>query len=174
MACSLRGDVVRTAGVHAGGGDCNRAVEVCVSGFGTQIEIAGETIRGSGSNGSNGWSVGGWAVACAGCRGETHRKRRHELYSGYGRGVRRKKKTQQQCTRTRAEVFAVTRRGNGIEGDLSLSVGQARQRLGSGKMGGGGVKRDQQASQIERGRRGAAGQAQASEEGVWSGQWAGK
>lgn len=26
--------VVRTAGVHAGRGDCNRAVEVCVSGFG--------------------------------------------------------------------------------------------------------------------------------------------
>lgn len=76
MACSGQSDVMRTAGVHAGRRDCNRAVEVCVSGFGTQIEIAGETIRGSGSNGSsNGWSVGRWAVACAGCRrGETHKK----------------------------------------------------------------------------------------------------
>lgn len=42
------------------------------------------------------------------------------------------------------------------------------------EMGGRGGKETSRPGQIERGRRGAGGQAQASEEGVWSGQWAGK
>lgn len=64
-----------------------------------------------------------------------------------------------------------------MEGDSSLSVGQARrvesrQDWEMGKWGEGG-KETSRPGQIERGRRGAGGQAQASEEGVWSGQWAG-
>lgn len=102
MACSGQGDVMRTAGVHAGRGDCNRAVEVCVSGFGTQIEIAGETIRGSGSNGSsNGWSVR--SLSGRVCRLQARRDAQKET----SRGVifwlwersEEEKKTQQQYTR---------------------------------------------------------------------------
>lgn len=50
----------------------------------------------------------------------------------------------------------------------------SRGKTGEWEDGGRGGKETSRPGQIERGRRGAAGQAQASEEGVWSGQWAGK
>lgn len=88
MACSLLGDVVRTAGVHAGWGDCNRAVEVCVSGFGNP-----NRNRGGDNPGERfqrvlqrlvGLSVGGRVCRLQARRDAHKKKRRHEeLYSCY-------------------------------------------------------------------------------------------
>lgn len=138
--CSRDGDVMRTAGVHAGRGDCNRAVEVCVSGFGKPNRNRG------GDNPGERFQrvqrlVARWAVACAGCRrGETHKKRRHEgLYSGYGRGVVKRNKTQ-------IAVYQDSRENENGVGDSSLSVvGQARRNesrrdWGSWEVGGEGGK----------------------------------
>lgn len=180
--------MVRTAGVHAGRGDCNRAVEVCVSGFGTQIEIAGETIRGSGSNGSPptaGRSVGGRSRVQAAGESETPKKRdvTRMLYSGYGREAsKRKRKTQQQCTKTRADdVFAVTeeeREWNGRRFKFVRLVRRVEASRGKRLGGRGGKERDQQRAKAKLGEGGGeetGGQAQASEEGPsGSGQWAGK
>lgn len=149
MACSVHGDVVRTAGVHAGRGNCNRAVEVCVSGF-------GNPNRNRGGDNPGEWFqrvlqrlvAGRWAVACA-AAGEARRTKR-DVTEEYIQAIGEELKSKETPTAIYQGLDGGVRddegKENGMEGDSSLSVGQAsrvesRQDWGSGKMGGGGVKR---------------------------------
>lgn len=160
---------MRTAGVHAGGGDCNRAVEVCVSGFGNPNRNRGGDNPGERFQRVLQRSVGGRVCRVQARRDAQKKDVSRSCIQAIGQ-ERQGKKTQQQYTRTRAEVFAMTRKRELVWKEIQVCqsvrrVESSRGRTGEWVNGGRGGKETSRPGQIERGRRGAGGQAQASEEG---------
>ena len=164
-------NVVRTAGVHAGRGDCNRAVEVCVSGFGNPNRNRGGDNPGERFQRVQRLVGFGRVLCSAGCRrGETHKKGVTRIYiQAMGEELKNKERKPNSNIpglEQRRGFLVMTRekRTGRMEGDSSLfKSGQARRnessRGGTGEweVGGEGVKRVQQAQPIW--------EAQSSEEG---------
>lgn len=173
--------VVRTAGVHAGRGDCNRAVEVCVSGFGNPNRNRGGDNPGERFQRVLQRLVGRWAVACAGRLQARRDAQKKDVTGSYIQAVIKGKKTQQYYSRTQAEGFAMTRRRewNGRRFEFVSRSGEATRveakTGGEWEDGGeGGKERPAGQAKLREGGEEQAARHRPVRTGVWSGQWAGK